>query len=331
MPSEEEVPPSISIGVPTYNQAEFLRETLTSLLNQDVPPLELVVSDNHSTDNTGLILREFGTQIRVISPPRHLEVHEHFNYLAERLRGEWFSLLSSDDVAEPNYVRTLAKGTTRSPAAVIVRGGWKCIDEAGRTLSMNRLPGVRRCVRPPGTLLENVYGSKTSLAAFAVRKRAWEAVGGFPTECVLYGDWVFWLRLAPLGDFILEPRIISGYRTDYRPGLWEARYIAGIPDEELVSTRIIPEAARAIGGVDGRVIQRGMKRRFLALLPIYCELVPPAERDEVAAAMQKWAEAADCVQELDGFRRGEQVARRSGRLRAFARPIANALWWPRWA
>jgi len=324
------MPPSLSIGVPTYNQGAFLRETLTSLLNQDMPPLELVVSDNHSTDNTGLILKEFGTQIRVISPPQHLVGHDHFNYLAERLQGEWFSLLCSDDVAKPNYVRTLAEGTTRSPDAVLVRAGWESIDEASRTLFMNRLPGVRRRVRPPGTLLENVYGPKTSLAAFAVRKRAWASVGGFPTECALYFDWVFWLRLAPLGDFILEPRIISGYRTDYRPGLWEARYIAAIPDEELISTRIIPEVARAIGGVDERIIRRAMKRRFMALLPIYCELVPLAGRDDLAAAMQKWAEATDCVRELDGFRRGEQFARRPHRLRAFARRIANAIWWP-WA
>src|SRR5450830_1603952 len=137
--------PSISIGVPTYNQGAFLRETLTSLLNQDMPPLELVVSDNHSTDNTWLILKEFGTQIRVISPPQHLVGHDHFNYLAERLQGEWFSLLCSDDV--------------------LVRAGWESIDEASRTLFMNRLPGVRRRLRPPGTLLENVYGPKTSLAA----------------------------------------------------------------------------------------------------------------------------------------------------------------------
>ena len=46
----------VSIGIPTYNQAEYLEETILSVLNQTVPAYEIVVSNNHSTDDTEKIL-----------------------------------------------------------------------------------------------------------------------------------------------------------------------------------------------------------------------------------------------------------------------------------
>lgn len=46
----------ISIGIPTYNQAEYLEETILSVLNQTVAAYEIVVSNNHSTDDTEKIL-----------------------------------------------------------------------------------------------------------------------------------------------------------------------------------------------------------------------------------------------------------------------------------
>lgn len=49
----------VSIGIPTYNQAEYLEETILSVLNQTVPAYEIVVSNNHSTDDTEKILEKY--------------------------------------------------------------------------------------------------------------------------------------------------------------------------------------------------------------------------------------------------------------------------------
>lgn len=319
---------ALSVGVPTYNQCGLLRDTLVSLLQQDLPPLEIVVSDNHSTDETRAVLDEFREQVKVISPPDHLGMMEHWNYLADALRGEWFSLLSSDDEARPNFVRTLARGISRHPTAVLVRSGWENIDGEGRVLDQRYLLSVHRRVRPPNTFRENLTGPKTSFAAFAVRKRAWKAAGGFPTECKVYGDWAFWLRLSPLGDYVYEREIIARYRTNYRAGLELARLGDELADEEIISTRVIPDVRRAFGGISDSTVRRAIRMHFLTRLARLCELIPPFERDEVALAMQKWAEAADCARELERFRRGEQVVRRPRRPSAYARPIANAIRWP---
>ena len=53
----------VSIGIPTYNQAEYLEETILSVLNQTVPAYEIVVCNNHSTDDTEKILEKYSDVI----------------------------------------------------------------------------------------------------------------------------------------------------------------------------------------------------------------------------------------------------------------------------
>ena len=58
----------ISIGIPTYNQADTLDATIESFLNQSLKPLEIVVSENWCTDNTHEILKKFEGKIKVVRP-----------------------------------------------------------------------------------------------------------------------------------------------------------------------------------------------------------------------------------------------------------------------
>ena len=73
----------ISIGIPTYNQAEYLEETILSVLNQTVAAYEIVVSNNHSTDDTEKILDKYSDVIRVIQPPTHLTMVENWNFFSQ--------------------------------------------------------------------------------------------------------------------------------------------------------------------------------------------------------------------------------------------------------
>ena len=136
----------------------------------------------------------------------------NWNYLVGELGGEWFSLLSGDDIAKPNFIETLLKGIGRSQNAMLVRAGFQLIDGKGKLGAERLLLSVRKREVPPKTLYESLVGPKTSFSSFAVRHDAWRIVGGFPEELRLFGDWGLWIRLAPLGDFIYEPSIISLYR-----------------------------------------------------------------------------------------------------------------------
>ncbi len=70
--------PRLSIGIPAYNQGEYLRETLASLVHQVDASTEIVVSENHSTDNTPAVLEEFAGRVRVVRPPVHMPMMAHW-------------------------------------------------------------------------------------------------------------------------------------------------------------------------------------------------------------------------------------------------------------
>ena len=74
---------SVSVGVPVYNQGQYLAETLDSLLAQTMPPDEITVSDNHSTDETAEVLRRYEGRVRIIRPPEHLPMTAHWNFVVQ--------------------------------------------------------------------------------------------------------------------------------------------------------------------------------------------------------------------------------------------------------
>ena len=320
----------ISVGIPTYNQGSFLRATLDSLLLQTCTPLEIVVSNNHSTDNTTEILKEYEGKIRIIHPKEHLDAMPHWNYLVSQLKGDWFTLLSSDDLAKPLFVETLAEGIGRGENSVLVRAGWENMDGEGNFIEKRYMLSVAKHTRPPQTFFENLYGPKTSFAAFAVKKSAWENIGGFPTKTKLYGDWAFWLGLSPLGDFIYEHKIISSYRLNYRPGLDIERLPFEIPDEVLMCSEIIPEISSKFGNIDQSNIKKAAKARFMGKLNYISKLLiekqlKEEERLEYAEKLFSWSKLVGCEFELQQFKAGKNFVAKANPIKTLLRKIVHLI------
>jgi len=298
----------LSVGIPTYNQAVYLEETILSLLNQKIPPYEIVVSNNHSTDETQEILKKFEGRVRVIRPPVHLEMMAHWNFLVSNLRGEWFSILSSDDLALPNFVEVLCRGISRSENAVLIRSGYETIDGEGNFLEKHYILSARRVTKPPRTLLEQLDGPKTNFAAFAVKKDAWKKVSGFPEECTLFGDWGLWIKISPLGNFVYEHDIISKYRSSYRPELEKTRILKEIKDEINLYSKIIPKSAKQVGGIDNKKIKHAMRKRFHKKIARMSQLgFSSDERSQILKTIYPWAKAVDGENLLSVFRAGGMI------------------------
>jgi len=232
---------TLSIGVPAYNQGKYLEETIISILNQTTAPFEIVVSNNHSTDNTEQVLNKYRQHIRVIKPDRHLPVHEHINFIASNLKGTWFSLLSSDDVFLPNFTEVALKTIEKSPEnAVLFRGNVQTISESGEPTGFVRLRFMKSIADPLLAFAEQLLTPCVSFACFAVKKAAFDKAGGFPTNISHLSDWGLWLKLSEQGSFVYDPQILSKYRKQYREYPWEitARMLE---DEVYVRNVLIPE------------------------------------------------------------------------------------------
>lgn len=98
--------PFVTVIIPVYNQQEsFLRQCIESILSQDYQNFELIISDNYSNNGSWEVINSFThPKIQVIRPPQHLSMVQHWSFAAFHAKGEYLSIMGSDDWAEPNWL-----------------------------------------------------------------------------------------------------------------------------------------------------------------------------------------------------------------------------------
>lgn len=99
--------PRVSVGMPVYNGAATLRQALDSLVEQTYRDLEIVISDNASTDDTERICREYGSRdprIRYFRQPVNLGAARNFRYVLDQARSPFFMWAACDDVRSLDFV-----------------------------------------------------------------------------------------------------------------------------------------------------------------------------------------------------------------------------------
>jgi glycosyltransferase involved in cell wall biosynthesis len=113
--------PVVSVVIPCYNAAPFLRETLESALNQTHPPLEVIVVDDGSTDDSAAIARSFGPRVRVVRQENQGESVAR-NRAMDEAHGEWIAFLDSDDLWKADKLALQLAAATRDQDVVCVHG-----------------------------------------------------------------------------------------------------------------------------------------------------------------------------------------------------------------
>jgi glycosyltransferase involved in cell wall biosynthesis len=128
-------PSLVSIIVPSYNQGQFIRQTIDSCLAQDYRPLEILVIDGASTDGTVDVLHEYdGTpEVRWVSEPDK-GVAEAVNKGFALARGEIAGIQSSDDAYLPGAISQAVEHFSGSPELGLVYGDWVYVDAEGKEL-----------------------------------------------------------------------------------------------------------------------------------------------------------------------------------------------------
>lgn len=104
----DETPPLVSVGVPTYNRPELLARALDCLVNQTYRNLEIIISDNASTDHlVGVVAKRYCARdgrITYFRQPQNIGVARNFAFLLEQAKGEYFMWAADDDEWTPDFV-----------------------------------------------------------------------------------------------------------------------------------------------------------------------------------------------------------------------------------
>lgn len=129
--------PLVSIGVPVHNGERFLGQALGSLLAQTVSNLELIVSDNASTDATRAICEAFArrdARVRYLRQPANIGAPRNWNAVVAAARGDFFKWASASDVCSPVLLERCIGALQAQPEAVLCYGHTRLIDEDDRPL-----------------------------------------------------------------------------------------------------------------------------------------------------------------------------------------------------
>lgn len=216
-------PPVISIGMPVYNGAKYIREALDSLLAQTLSDFELIISDNASTDETRKICEEYAgkdQRIRYICQDKNLGGGFNFNYVFFQAKGRYFAWLACDDTLEPNFLEKTTQYLDQDEDVVVCACDFKLVNEHGELIRIERLEGIY-----PSTdwsysqehffmfPLTNVYFS-----IYGVFRRQKIVDSGIKNKTTWLGlssgnETPFLCRVAALGRIVAIPEVLRVYRV----------------------------------------------------------------------------------------------------------------------
>lgn len=205
-----------SVMVPTHNSADFLERTLGSALVAlgDRRDVQIQVMDDASQDHPARVIESLGDDR--ISIHRHATNLGHtgnFNSCVDAARGEYVHLLHGDDVVHPGFYDAAERVFREMPEVGAAFCRHHVIDEDDAVI---HLP---QPVRTMAGVLDNwldeiAVGNRLQASTMVLRRRVYEAVGGYDDRIPSYGeDWEMWVRVAAFTGVHYEPRPLAAYRV----------------------------------------------------------------------------------------------------------------------
>jgi hypothetical protein len=251
------VKPLVSVGLPVYNGAAHLGGAFESLLGQTYSNLELIVSDNASTDATAALCAEWEARdgrVRLFRQTSNIGAPANWNFVARQARGEYFKWASVSDRCDPRFIEACLRPLLANDDAVLCFTRTRYIDEAARFVGESDSDFEVRAENPSERFwqvcqhlqINNQQSGLIRLSALC-RTRL--------DRLYPHGDRVLMAELALIGKFLLvaEPLLLRRAGADHwtaqrsRDELYRMFWPYGAPRMPMVHTRrLLDYAATAL-------------------------------------------------------------------------------------
>ena len=197
--------PTISVVIPCYNGAEFLPAAVASVRAQTHPVHEIIVVDDHSTDDSLVVAGRLG--VTVLCTPRNGGAGPARNVGMLHATGDVVAFLDCDDEWDAGHLATVVPLLQRFPEAVLAFSRVRLVgDRQGEW----RRPMPEH--QPTDAFWESLKGAIVPMMTAVVRRDALLRVDGFDAEMRYAEDYDLFVRLARVGPFVCTHTVTASYR-----------------------------------------------------------------------------------------------------------------------
>ena len=270
--------PKVSIIVPNYNHARFLRQRMESILNQTFQDFELILLDDCSNDDSRSILSSYASDPRVrldFNEKNSGGTYKQWNKGVRLARAEYVWIAESDDYADPRLLARLVRSFDTDPTTVLSFCRSLCVTEDGRVdgFAEDRFWAADEdcwstdyCMR--GQEVCDRYMVRRNIvlnASSAVfRKAAYEQTGGADEAMRLCSDWKLWAALMLQGKVAYLSEPLNFYRFHNQAQRYTLSFAETTIPEYLAVTRWIED--RTTPPRD--VLRRAYRDRAVQWVPV---------------------------------------------------------------
>lgn len=212
--------PRVSIVIPSYNNEDYIAETMRSVLDQTYDDYEVVVADHSSTDRTADLLAQFADdpRVRLLTTPAGGGAERNWNRVTEEARGELVKLVCGDDLLYPDALSTQVAAFDAHEGVVMVASSRDIVDASGRAIVRDHgLGGLSG--RVAGTVAlrrgvvkgANIFGEPCCVL---LRRDVLEKVGGWHGNPGFMIDQGTYSRVLLQGDLVATPGPVAAFRVN---------------------------------------------------------------------------------------------------------------------
>ena len=201
--------PRVSVVMPSFESAPYLRQAVDSILQQTERNIELIiVQDGGARDGTEAILNEFDDErVRVVRNDTPLGLARSLNRGFAMARGEYVARMDADDISMPDRLETQVEYLDRNPPIGVVGSAVRHIDEKGRMIRM------RQYHTTPGLVLWNMhFDCAMCHPSTMFRRSVFEEAGGYSPAAKSWEDYELWTRIMRHHSMSNVPDVLLDYR-----------------------------------------------------------------------------------------------------------------------
>lgn len=209
--------PRVSVCIPTYNQSNFIEQAIRSAAEQTVTPLEIIVSDDCSTDETPLVLERLTREIpllKIIRQAQNVGIAQNANTCFQLASGEFVVRLDSDDCLYPTYIAELAKLLASRPEAGYAHADVQEINKDNQMLNTRRLARRQVFQSADDALKASRKGYRVAANIIMFKREALSAVGYVSVKADFAEDFNLAASIAAAGfGNVYLGKVLSFYRV----------------------------------------------------------------------------------------------------------------------